>query len=251
MSFVKFLSTSVLALGLGAAALPAAAEIQDLEGSVAYRERMALPANALVEVQLLDVSLADAAAQTLGAVTVKAETQVPISYRLTYDDAMVVESGRYAVAAKIVVDGKVLFRTTQHFSALTQDAPEAVNVMVEKMTFADDDIAANLVGTSWRAVAIGESRVEAEAAPELSFEADGRVSGRGGCNGLHGAMALEDGVVNMGPFASTKMSCGEELDLQEMAFFQALEATRHIEMANGVLSLMDAQGMRLVAMIPQ
>ena len=67
----------VLAIGAGVAASllagSAMAEIRDLTGTVAYRERVALPPDALVEVTLEDVSRADAASVVLARQTLKPE----------------------------------------------------------------------------------------------------------------------------------------------------------------------------------
>ena len=59
--------------------------------TVAYRERIALPADAVINVQLLDTSVADVAAQTVAEVLINAEgRQVPVPFTLTYDPAKIV-----------------------------------------------------------------------------------------------------------------------------------------------------------------
>jgi putative lipoprotein len=57
-----------------------------VSGSVAYRERVALPPDAVVEVKLLDVSRQDAAAPVIADATVRPEgRQVPLPFELRYD----------------------------------------------------------------------------------------------------------------------------------------------------------------------
>jgi putative lipoprotein len=55
-------------------------------GTVAYRERMALPTDAVVEVRLSHVSRQDVAAPVVAETTVRpAGRQVPIPFELRYD----------------------------------------------------------------------------------------------------------------------------------------------------------------------
>ncbi|HEX5632928.1 MAG TPA: YbaY family lipoprotein, partial [Gemmatimonadales bacterium] len=53
-----------------------------LTGSVTYRERMALPAGAVVRVELRDVSRADASAALVASQEIRPTSQVPIPFEL-------------------------------------------------------------------------------------------------------------------------------------------------------------------------
>ena len=68
----KFACRTALAGVLCLVALPVLADFQTLDGTVAYRARIALPPEAMVAVRLVDISRADAPSITLGAVTVVA-----------------------------------------------------------------------------------------------------------------------------------------------------------------------------------
>ncbi|NMU26748.1 lipo-like protein, partial [Vibrio parahaemolyticus] len=77
---------------------------------VAYRERIALPPNAVVTIALEDVSLADAPAKVLAKQTFETEgKQVPLSFELSYDSNEIKPNHRYSVRARIEVDGKLRF----------------------------------------------------------------------------------------------------------------------------------------------
>jgi len=81
-----------------------------LKGLVAYRERMALPADAVVDVWIADTSPGIVAAVLLAETTVKAEgRQVPIPFEVRYDAARVQAGHTYGVRAAIRVDGNILF----------------------------------------------------------------------------------------------------------------------------------------------
>src|SRR6516165_2681567 len=57
-------------------------------GTVAYRERMALPPDAAIDVRLEDVSLQDAPPRLVGeSIFAAAGQQVPIAFQLSYNPA--------------------------------------------------------------------------------------------------------------------------------------------------------------------
>jgi uncharacterized lipoprotein YbaY len=106
-----------------APAAPAAAGAV-LTGTVTYRQKIALPDNAIVEVTLADVSRADAAATVIATQTIETlGAQVPIPFELTYDPAAIDPRMTYAVSARITVDGKLTWINDTRYSVLTRDAP--------------------------------------------------------------------------------------------------------------------------------
>ncbi len=233
----------VLAIGAGVAvsvlAGNAMAEIRDLTGSVAYRERVALPPDALVEVTLEDVSRVDAASVVLARQTLKPEVQVPVPFRLAYDDGMVAENGRYAVRALIRVGEEVLWRSTQSFAALTQDAPERVDVWVERMP---EPGGVDLTLGSWLVVAMNGEFVQGERVPQIEFGEAGQVSGTSGCNRFTGSYTIAGDQLTFGPLASTRMACNDALNAQEAAFFKTLTKVASVATQGGGTVLLDAQG---------
>ncbi|WP_332685675.1 YbaY family lipoprotein, partial [Bosea sp. (in: a-proteobacteria)] len=78
-----------LALGFLASAGAASAATATLRGTVSYRERIALPPGAIVEVKLLDVSLADAPARTIAETRVSGRRN-PARYVLRFDRSLIV-----------------------------------------------------------------------------------------------------------------------------------------------------------------
>ena len=85
-------------------------------GSVTYRERMALPPTAQVEIQLADVSLMDAPSRTIARQSFTADgRQVPFAFSLTVDQRKLDPRGRYSVSARITdASGKLMFITDTH-----------------------------------------------------------------------------------------------------------------------------------------
>lgn len=112
--------------------LLAQADNTQLTGSIVYHERFALPSDAVIDVQLLDTSVADIAAQTVAEVLINAEgRQVPVPFTLTYDPAQIVDSHRYSVRATVRSgDGMLMFSTTQAYPVLTHGAPSKVSLLL-------------------------------------------------------------------------------------------------------------------------
>jgi heat shock protein HslJ len=86
-----------------------------------------------------------------------------------------------------------------------------------------NDPAPRLAGTSWRAETIMGRPVLDAAASTITFEADGRVHGAGGCNRYFGSSTVDGAQLAFGQLGATRMACAEALMDQETRFFQALE----------------------------
>jgi putative lipoprotein len=82
----------------------------DISGSVAYRQRIALPPDAILTVRVQDTSRADSKARTLAEQTIElAGQQVPINFQLTVDRDLMGKKARITLAARIESRGKLLF----------------------------------------------------------------------------------------------------------------------------------------------
>ncbi|MBE9537951.1 MAG: YbaY family lipoprotein [Proteobacteria bacterium] len=85
-----------------------------IEGTVFYRERIALPPNAVVEIQLEDVSRADAMATVMATLTLNSENGPPYAFSIDYDPARIDSRMTYALRASIRVDDKLMFTTMDY-----------------------------------------------------------------------------------------------------------------------------------------
>jgi putative lipoprotein len=99
-------------------------------GTVTYRERMALTPDAVVEVQLLDVSLTDVAATLIAEQTIKPEHQVPIPFEISFDPAEIDERMSYSVRATIRSGGRTMFITDRSYPVLTRGHPAHVDLVL-------------------------------------------------------------------------------------------------------------------------
>jgi copper homeostasis protein (lipoprotein) len=98
-----------------------------LRGIAEYRERMALPPDAVFEAELQDISRADAAATVLGRSRSDPAGQSPFRFEITYDDAALRPGHHYSVHASIRHKGRLLFVTERIYRVLDdrdgRDAP--------------------------------------------------------------------------------------------------------------------------------
>jgi len=237
-----------LAIAIGLSAQGAMAEFQDLHGSVLYREKIALPPEALVEVTLEDVSKMDVKSTVLASQTFKPAGQVPVDFRLSYEDGMVEERGRYSVRAVIRVGEDVLWRSTQSFPALTGDAPEKVTVVVERAVQRSEGY---LTLSSWLVVEMNGEIVQGAEVPHIRFGQDGQVSGGSGCNRFSGSYIETGGKLEFGPLATTRMACPGEMDKQEKEFFQAMSKVAGVGERGGYKVLLDANGAVLMQLLAE
>lgn len=89
-----------------------------LPGTAMYRERIALPPAAVFEVELQDVSKADAPALVLGRARLDPAGSSPFRFEIAYDDSAVQAGHRYTVRANIKLHEKLLFTTDRHYPVL-------------------------------------------------------------------------------------------------------------------------------------
>jgi putative lipoprotein len=103
-------------------------------GSITYRERIALPPSAVVTVQLVDVSLADAPAVLIAEQVIPTQgRQVPFEFALAYDASHIQPSHTYAVQVRIEDGGKLLFISDTANHVITRDAPGQLDIVVRRI----------------------------------------------------------------------------------------------------------------------
>jgi copper homeostasis protein (lipoprotein) len=104
-----------------------------LSGTITYRERIALPPSATVDVTIEDVSRAGVPGLVVAHLEQAADGQVPIPFDLPYDPARVDAGRRYAVRARILDGDRVLFATTDTTLVLTQGHASRVALMLRSV----------------------------------------------------------------------------------------------------------------------
>jgi putative lipoprotein len=104
-----------------------------VSGTVTYRERMALPPDAALQMQLQDES-ATGTPKLLAEEKIElAMQQVPVAFELNYDPARVEPKHKCSLSARIVSGGKVLFRGDKEIGALATGRPEHVDLILKRV----------------------------------------------------------------------------------------------------------------------
>lgn len=102
-------------------------------GTVSYLYRIAMPPAAVVDVQLQDVSRADASTPIIAEQKIDfGDRQVPIPFDLKFDPAKINPQHRYGLRASIVVDGAVRFRTETAYPVLTRGHSSTADLILKQ-----------------------------------------------------------------------------------------------------------------------
>ncbi|BDG74130.1 YbaY family lipoprotein [Roseomonas fluvialis] len=235
---------TALAAALLVLAAPAGAT-QDavVTGTAAYRERIALPPGAMLEVELRDISRADAPAPLIATVRVDPAGQVPIPFALRYDPARIDPRGHYAVSARLLVDGVVRWHTDSNHLLPQGGSGQGVALQLVRA-------AAPGPAGAWQVREIGGRAVPAAIPATITFDGTGRAHGTGGCNRFNGGYEADGPALRFGPAAQTNMACAEPAMDQEARFHAALARVRTWRADGATLLLLDEAGgvaMRLAA----
>jgi uncharacterized lipoprotein YbaY/heat shock protein HslJ/uncharacterized lipoprotein NlpE involved in copper resistance len=169
---------SVPSLGLLVAmVLPAPAFAGTLSGTASYKERIALPPDAVFEALLIDTARADAPAPMLGRARLQPAGQPPFRFSIPYRNGDITPRGRYAVRATVRSGDRLLFTTDTITPVLTGGPSQPLNLQLVKVGGAGRrSSSASPVGplpASWRGdlpAASGTTRWQVDLAVDGSYQ---------------------------------------------------------------------------------
>lgn len=105
--------------------------------------------------------------------------------------------------------------------------------------------ASGLAGTSWTLTQIDGAAVDASVGATLTFSADGKATGVGGCNGFGGSYSTSGTNVTFSELVSTEMACiGPKMDV-ETQYLGALQGTDSFSLSGDALVISGANGVKL------
>ena len=111
-----------------------AARNSTVTGTLTYLVRMALPPQAVVQVQLLDLTGGETAAAPGALVTEEkfplGPHQPPVTFTLKVDSAKIDPKHTYGVSARILLLGQPRFVTKEPYKVLTQGNPARVDLVL-------------------------------------------------------------------------------------------------------------------------
>lgn len=105
-------------------------ETASITGVVTYRQRIALTPEAVVQVELRDVSLQDVEAPLIARQIIEKPGQVPVGFSLDYDLAAIQKGRAYAISARITDRGQLQFVTDARVPVLAEGPLGPVEIVV-------------------------------------------------------------------------------------------------------------------------
>jgi len=225
----------------------------ELTGTATYRENMALPKGAVLDVKLEDVSRTGSPTMVTG-MRVNKPRHLPIPFTIRYDPHRIDPAHMYAVRATLLVHGRPAFVTDPAVRVLTHGYGRAVQIVMRRVPGAEGapphgaDSEQLLANNRWVPVHIGDHTVTVEHGHQEPWieldERSQKVTGSGGCNRFNGSYQAQAGTLRFGPLATTRMACPHMEN--ETAFLRALDYTRAYRVHGRTLELLDDKGTTLV-----
>lgn len=246
----------ILALAMTGLFLCAGASAGSLQGEAFYRERIALPPEAVFEVVLLDVSRDDASAEALGRARLEPAGRSPFHFEIPYSDAAIRPEGRYAVRATVTIGGRIYFTTDRDYLAF-KGGDRPLRLLLVRARVGSGQplppassesgrfVNSPLRNTYWKLTYLSDipaQRAERQREAHLIFaDNDMRVFGSGGCNRISGSFELNGDRLRLGRMAGTMMACRDGMG-QEQRFLQSLTKVERYRVSGGHLELLDSSG---------
>ena len=138
----------------------------------------------------------------------------------------------------------MLYRTTTFFPALTRNAPEKVDVVVDMMR---EPASPSLEGSIWEVSEITGRILVSDKRPSISFLPDGMVMVEGECNSFRGPVEISGASISFSDkMAGTRMACPPPLDKLERDFLAGLSQVSGWVQSDDQLSLTNGAGVTVV-----
>ena len=214
-----------------------------VSGRVVYRERIALPPEASLTVQLSDVSLADAPSKVIGETRIESVQGSPIPFAINFDMDQIQPGHSYALQARISAGDTLWFVNDERYAIDPENPGEPAEIKVVMVRKSGDEGAAiGIEGKDWLAEDIQGGGVIDNAQTTLTVSTDGAVSGSGGCNRYFSKATVTGENISFAEIGSTYVQCPPALMNQERKFLDVLGKTRSYKIDMGKLVLFDDEG---------
>jgi putative lipoprotein len=242
-----FLSLACIVFLLVAVPLRSQDAMGKISGVVLYRQRIALPPDAIVEVILEDVLTPDAPAKVIARQRISTGgKQVPIPFNLFYQTSAIMPEHHYQIRARIEQGGRLLFASTRPYPVFDGgEAPGNVEIMVDQAPLSSEQHSGHvaLEGTYWMLIELYGEPIEPASGPNevhIELNAAGKTfAGSDGCNRLVGSYMTNGDELHFRSLASTLIACVPPIGVQEQSVNKALGETVRFRIEGETLDLSD------------
>ena len=183
-------------------------------GNIVSQENVTLPDGATIQVQIQDVSVADAPAKVMGEQTIDGSGKsLPIPYEVSYDPSDIDDRFSYSMSVRIEDgDGNLIYISDTNTPVITNGNPtENVNINVVPVAPTSSSGSIHNIEWQWRELSGGAVN-PAQTIPDpenytIIFREDGTFNGKADCNNISGTYTNEGGsfTISVGP--STMAAC--------------------------------------------
>ena len=237
---IRRLTTALMLLFVATSGI---AQTRTVDVTVTYRERVALPPDAEIELEIADISRADAPSQQV--VYQRTPIQgVPTTFRLAVEEDQIDERFTYSVRGQIYSGDTVIFRSDTVTPVLTRGAPDQVELVL--IQAAAVPAGNSISGVNWTVFEIGGRAFIGEDPPTIAFDADGNFGLYGGCNRFTGTATIGDGTISFPEaFAGTRRACAPPRDSLEQSMLEVTKNATGYVRNDDLLTLTNAAGVPL------
>ena len=127
---------------------PVESGVESVAGTISFGKLTTLSDDALLEVELADVSVAAGPADIVSSQRIRKPGQFPVHFKLDYAPERIDPTHRYTVQARIIEGNQLAFATDTAYPVITAGNPKAVEVIVIAIgsgTAAEAPVSASLV----------------------------------------------------------------------------------------------------------
>jgi putative lipoprotein len=234
----------IAAVALAISTTAALAETRTVDVTVTYRERIALPPDAELELEIADISRADAPSVTLVYSRMSIQ-RVPMTVTLGTEEDQLDERFTYSVRGRIYSGDTVIFRSDTVTPVFTRDAPDEVTLVLIQ---GEQPQASNpIAGINWMMFETGGRMFVGDDAPTLVFDTDGSFALYGGCNRFVGKATIGDGTIEFPEaFAGTRMACVPAREGLERSVLNAISNTTGYVRSGDLLTFINEAGVSVL-----
>ncbi|HKP15662.1 MAG TPA: META domain-containing protein [Gemmatimonadaceae bacterium] len=133
-----------LALSLACAAIAREPAAGQISGTATYRERLALPTDAVFDATLEEVSRAGTAGTVLGRARIQRPRSRPIRFEIPFDADRIEPARSYVVRARILVGGRPFLTSERSYPVLTRGNGRQVALVLRS---AESDLTESSAGS--------------------------------------------------------------------------------------------------------
>ncbi len=107
-----------------------AAATMEVEGTVTYFQRIAIPQGAMLTIKIIDVTTTDRANAVIAQKTFPITHQVPIAFTVKYDPNKIDSPHKYLLDAVVKLNGRPIWHNANSNPVLTNGNPSEMQVML-------------------------------------------------------------------------------------------------------------------------